>query len=202
MLRFYRCACLTASELDKLEAEHDARSDPGKQQQPGTDRAASEGVGGGGRSADGRGGGEDDRGGGRRGGGGGEGGEVEEKRVGGSREIEGRERGCAPPTLGRTDGDECSSTSCGTVPVTFCSLSPPTAIDESGSRIGRDRTTEGALAPERGGEGGAGATMDARVGFPGKASSAENELAALTEVVMQLLEARDAFPTTLEHDEA
>ena len=39
-------------------------------------------------------------------------------------------------------------------------------------------------------------------GFPGRALSVENELAALTEIVVQLLEARDVFPTKLESDEA
>lgn len=40
------------------------------------------------------------------------------------------------------------------------------------------------------------------MGFPCRALSAGNELAALTEIVVLLLEARDAYPTTLEHDEA
>lgn len=55
-------------------------------------------------------------------------------------------------------------------------------------------------------EGGGGRTEgDAREAaartFPFRALSADNELRALTEIVMCLLEARDAFPTTLEHDE-
>lgn len=37
--------------------------------------------------------------------------------------------------------------------------------------------------------------------FPFRALSADNELLALAEIVMCLVKARDAFPTTLEHDE-
>ncbi|CAN0301072.1 unnamed protein product [Laminaria digitata] len=185
VLRFYRCACLTASELDKIEAEHDARRDPGRQQ-PVTGPEATRGVGDGGGAAGAGGRGEGGAGGGGRGGGGGGGGEG---------------CSCIPFSSGETDGDASRGGTCRKVSALSCSSSPRAASDESGSRSGRGHAAGGAVAPERGSEDGAG-TSTTRAVFPGKASSAENELAALTEVVMQLLEARDAFPTTLQNDEA
>ena len=156
VLRFYRCACLTASELDKLEAEYVARSALGGQQRA-TDPAA---TGGGGDCH------------------------------------------CVPLSAGGTEGDGYGSRKCRTVSAALCSSSPREVSDESGSRSGRGCATDQAAAPERGSEGGAGTRTNERLFFPNRASSAENELAALTEVVMRLLEACDAFPTTLQHDEA
>ena len=88
-----------------------------------------------------------------------------------------------------------------TISAASCSSSPRAVSDGSGSGSGRGCAAEGAVAPERGNECGAGTSTNTRFFFPNRASSADNELAALTEVVMQLLEARDAFPTTLDHDE-
>lgn len=43
--------------------------------------------------------------------------------------------------------------------------------------------------------------VEAEMQFPLSPLSTENELAALTGVMIQLLEARDIFPTTLQGDE-
>lgn len=71
------------------------------------------------------------------------------------------------------------------------------AISKDG---GRERASE---AGEGGGEGGGSVAAAAREDcrFPRKALSAQNEVATLAKAMDCFVQARDAFPTTLEHDE-
>lgn len=147
-LRFNRCACLVAPELDKLEAEHEVRS--GLEQQGSGVFIATTGKDSGG---------------------------------GGSRHDK-RNELRAP--VGAA----------GSLPFSL------ELHEESSDRRGRIEV-EGEEAMKKKHNNDEGRVMIASgVCFPCRALSVENEQAVLTEIILLLLEARDAFPTTLEHDEA
>lgn len=175
LVQLNRCACLTAKELDELEAAHDTQHTTIVQQQQQPDACISSANVNGGRE------------------------QVRGERRGGECRL------CVPDTLVTEDKQDGSSTGSGEAcPASDASSRLPLSEavhDGSGSSTERSICARQGGAGDRHDEEREGTTTQGAC-FPRRALSAKHELTVLTEVALQLLEARDAFPTTLEHDEA